>query len=125
MSDSIAKHPYQNLIELDEFSFPHRCSCSKHYADLGQFLSETTPASNGTGLNELHWQNERRVGVWRNCTCGNTMLVLCANRRDTSHQGRANRDHFGRQLKVLQRLGLSLNEARARLLQSSTDTAED
>ncbi|MEC5128347.1 hypothetical protein VSU19_16410 [Verrucomicrobiales bacterium BCK34] len=78
---------------------------------------ETTPVSGTSGLSDISWYRENSVvGVWRNCACTSTMLVLCSDRRDISEVGRARRERFGVRMKVLCENGVNSCDARAMLL---------
>lgn len=79
-------------------------------------MEDTTPVSSGSGLSEMSWYREHTIGLWRNCQCGSTMMVLCSDRRDTSEQGRLRRERFGEELRKLQQQNFSIAEARAKLL---------
>jgi DNA-directed RNA polymerase subunit N (RpoN/RPB10) len=103
-------------------AFPKQCrSCGKVYADEKQFLAETSAAAHvPSDIRSVHDdESEQNVylEVFRNCTCGSTLMELFHSRRDLSEQGLTRRQLFDSMLNILLEAGHDRQEARAILLQ--------
>jgi len=83
---------------------------------MDAFFSDTSPVSSGSGLAEFALGDEPNViGVFRNCECGSTMLVVCRDRRDLSEAGEERRRNFDKVLDCLEAMGLDREQARVEL----------
>ncbi len=110
---------YAGLRELVAGSFPRRCSCcGREYETPEQWLRETRPVPRGSGLKEAADEEGAAVVVelFRNCSCGSTLMETFDDRRDMSEAGERRRRYFGRMLDVLVQRGLRREEARGELL---------
>lgn len=54
--------------------------------------------------------------LFRNCSCGSTLMECFNDRRDTSNMGLKRRELFGRLMALLAKKGLPADNARAELL---------
>jgi hypothetical protein len=109
------------LAGLHEFwanDFPKTCpKCSRVYDSFADFITRTTPSENGSGVAEYELDShEKSVGIFRNCACGSTLMILGSNRRDTSEIGEKRREIFGAMLDKLISANVPPADARARLL---------
>ena len=110
---------YQGLRSLSRDSFPRKCpKCSKVFASEEDFLGkETRPVYDCSGLRQTRDECDRpMVEVFRNCTCGSTLLELFKERRDRSSAGKRMRKKFGQLLALLQSAGIDENVGRRELL---------
>ncbi len=114
---------YRDLNTLVDTTFPRKCpNCGKVYADKASFLTETIPVRDlaleaRSGLFSLEeGAAEAAVGLFRNCTCGTTIMVDFRDRRDNSQDGQVRRGRFSRLMDMLVGKGLSTQEARLELL---------
>jgi hypothetical protein len=88
---------FSGLHELSKSAFPKNCACcGRIYRSLAEFLSTTTPATaDSSGLKQDQDADGRIfVGLFRNCSCGSTMLESFLNRRDVSEEGSMRRLQF-------------------------------
>lgn len=109
------------LAGLNEFwhaDFPKTClKCARIYGSFAEFIENTLPAQSGSGLAEYEKDPlKKSVGIFRNCACGSTLMILGPNRRDTSEAGEKRRQIFGAMLDKLITAHIPPEEARARLL---------
>ncbi len=105
-------------LEADEgTSFPKKCArCGHIYLTLEEFLEDTESVSEGAGLAEFPIDEESRtVGVFRNCSCGSTLLVTCCDRRDMTDAGEERRRNFDKVLSCLVGLGVGREVGREEL----------
>lgn len=114
---------------LDEL-FPKQChSCAKVYADELQFLSETTPVQHSpTSIRAVaqdDGSSDLYLEVFRNCSCGSTLMEFFHSRRDLSEEGITRRQLFDSMLKILQESGQPRLQAREALLQHLKSFQED
>ena len=103
-------------------AFPKQCrSCGKVYADEKRFLAETSAAahvpSDIRSVRDDESEQNVYLEVFRNCTCGSTLMELFHSRRDLSEQGLTRRQLFDSMLSILLEAGHDRQEARAILLQ--------
>ncbi len=88
---------YLGLRESNLDEFPKGCkTCKKTFQTLDDFLNETVEIPASTGLIEVEVFPESPVGLWRNCLCGSTLLVLCDDRRDPSEEAARQRRIFSK-----------------------------
>ena len=110
---------YRGLRCLASDSFPRKCSnCGKVFATAEEFLfAGTKPVCDSSGLRSSRDEDDRTlVEVFRNCTCGTTLMELFEERRDTSPPGTRRRREFGRLLMILSKAGIEVDIARRELL---------
>ncbi len=115
---------------MAESAFPKQCkNCGKMFLTAAQFLAETETIRQGiTGLKQSVDDDDMTiVEVYRNCTCGSTLMDFFSDRRDVSDGGKKRRDLFDQLLPHLQKKGLDYTEARNCLLRllRGTASAED
>jgi hypothetical protein len=108
---------------LDEKAFPKTCSnCKKVYATDIEFFQQTTPLP--------HWPTDIKVikdnesskssdylEVFRNCSCGSTLMEVFHCRRDISERGIRRREEFQRLLDALVKSGYKREAARAKIFE--------
>lgn len=107
------------LTALVESSFPRQCTCcGKLYQSAEQFLSETHSQPSGrSSLKEaLEEDGTVIVEVFRNCSCGSTLMDEFSSRRDDTEQGKKRRDTFTKLMDVLQERSISQEVARAEII---------
>lgn len=107
------------LQAVSDSAFPKRCSnCGKVYETVEQFKLETDDLGNGSGLmaNIGDTDDEILVELYRNCSCGSTLMDFCYDRRDKSENGKQRRDHFNHVLVKLTSCGIDNDVARLELL---------
>jgi len=109
-----------NLVGLTAFietSFPKKCSvCGATFKTAAQFLIETQNMPNGrSSLKEaLEEDGKEIVEVFRNCSCGSTLMDEFNSRRDNSNTGKKSRVEFEQLL--LNNRHLSIEKARIEVL---------
>lgn len=109
---------FDGLRQLTRGTFPKQCSgCSKIYYTLEQFLDETQRVRNSSGLiSSIDEEDNTVVEVYRNCSCGSTLMDLCHDRRDSTEAGLKRRVLFETMQKKLIKAGISQKDAREELL---------
>jgi hypothetical protein len=102
------------LRALAEAAFPKHCrNCGKVYPTADDFLQQTR----GTGFKQSMDDDDATiVEVYRNCSCGSTLMDFFSNRRDDSADGDHRRMLFNKLLPHLEQKGMSRAEARAYIL---------
>lgn len=115
--ENIPDDAYEGLQALEDSRFPQVCSCDRVYHSMEDLLEQTQPTLGGRGLSEVPWTHGSAVGVWRNCECGTTLLVVCGSRRDDSSAGQQRRDAFDVQLQHLLEQGQEQETAKYQLRQ--------
>lgn len=108
------------LAGFNEFwdsEFPKACSkCGRLYGDFSDFARNTLPAQGDSGLMEfLDDDRKASVGIFRNCTCGSTLMIRGSNRRDTTEVGENRRRIFDLMLNRLVNANVPREHARKRL----------
>lgn len=120
MNEALANSAFfEGLKALAESAFPKQCrNCGKMFLTADQFIAETEAIRQGTtGLKQSVDDDDMTiVEVYRNCTCGSTLMDFFSDRRDVSEGGKKRRDQFDGLLPHLQEKGLSYTEARDCLL---------
>lgn len=109
---------FKGLQQLSKSAFPKKCSgCGKVYETLEQFLSETRDIRNSSGLmSSLGEEEQSIVEVYRNCSCGSTLMDFCQDRRDSSASGLKKRKLFDELLEKLVQRGIPSTDAHEELL---------
>ncbi len=113
---------YGNLQSLVDTAFPKTCpKCGKVFKDSHAFLMETIPVkdltlSDRSGLFPLDGMGTAAaVGVFRNCTCGTTIMANFHDRRDLTEAGNERRARFDALVNMLCERGLNADTARDEL----------
>jgi len=113
---------YRGLQELVNSSFPKTCpKCGRVFPTTAAFLADTTPVRNikQEDRSGLFCIDDSRVGtavgLFRNCTCGTTIMADFRDRRDNSPDGRLRRQRFDALMELLTGKGLSIPDARREL----------
>ncbi|MBA4387477.1 MAG: oxidoreductase [Verrucomicrobia bacterium] len=109
---------YKGLRVLQESTFPKKCPmCRKIYASLDDFVQHTDGVSASRGLLEAPASDDQSmVALFRNCSCGSTLMVECRDRRDISNRGVNARKAFGSLMAILKQAGLTTDVARLEVL---------
>lgn len=109
---------FDGLQQLTMGTFPKKCAgCGKIYYTLEQFLEETKSVRNSSGLiSSIDDDDKTVVEVYRNCSCGSTLMDLCHDRRDTTEAGLKRRKLFEAMQKKLIAAGITQADARKELL---------
>jgi len=107
------------LKALVASAFPKRCNnCGAVYADVDDYVRRTQPISAArSGLKQSADDDGRTiVELFRNCTCGSTLMDFFGNRRDLSEAGARRRQRFAELHDALVGAGLDAAVVRAELL---------
>lgn len=109
---------YQGLQALSDLSFPKVCAtCGQRFETMAEFVSQTEAIQKSSGLKEdLDDDDKVIVNLFRNCTCGSTLMDEFNNRRDLSSAGLKRREKFGEILDKLVRAGYDAGTARTELI---------
>lgn len=109
---------YSGLQALADSTFPKRCAnCGKIFATATDFVHETETINNKSGFKQSYGdEGEKIVELYRNCSCGSTLLGFFDDRRDSSEAGLKRREKFGIMLEKLKTFGLTHEVARTELL---------
>jgi hypothetical protein len=109
---------YKGLKLLMEGAFPKRCnSCGKDYATLDEFIDQTRPAADNSGLKQsLGVEDQLQVELFRNCTCGSTLMEEFGDRRSIDELGQKRRQLFDHLLNLLLEGGMPPGMAKGELL---------
>lgn len=109
---------YKGLKVLSDLSFPKICgTCGKRYETLEDFIRQTEMIQKSSGLKEdLDDDGCVIVGLFRNCTCGSTLMHEFNDRRNLTKSGIERRKKFGELLNKLTQKGIAHETARAELL---------
>jgi hypothetical protein len=107
------------LKALAASAFPKRCrNCGAVYEDVDDYVRRTEPISTArSGLKQSADDDGRTiVELFRNCTCGSTLMDFFGNRRDLSEAGARRRQRFTELHASLVGSGLDAAVAHAELL---------
>ena len=110
---------YANLKDITETTFPKTCStCGATYQNCADFLVKTNMVYGGkSGLKvSLDDNDQPIIELYRNCSCGSTLMNFFSDRRDNSDKGNKRREAFERLLVQLEQKGVTRKEARLELL---------
>ena len=110
---------FKGLKSLAESAFPKHCkNCGRVFETAEIFLRETQQISQArTGLKQSWDDNDVTiVEVYRNCTCGSTLMDFFSDRRDYSEAGLKRREKFEQLITQLIAHGLSRDIARTELI---------
>ncbi len=117
-SSSRSSELLAGLRELSASSFPKRCAtCGKVYPTAKAFIEQTLSLEHHSGLKaSLDDNDETIVDVFRNCSCGSTLMDSFQDRRQSDNAQR--REVFEKLLHLLEDEGLTRSDARQLLLDS-------
>jgi len=120
MTNSSTDNFFAGLKSIIESAFPKKCPmCGKIYNNEKDFITETTRISNQTGLKQSYDDNEQPiVELYRNCSCGSTLMNIFGDRRDNGEAGEKRRRRFDELLSYLINEGLEPDVARYELLKA-------
>jgi len=107
------------LRALAESSFPKRCgTCGKVYDDVADYVTQTASiATDRSGLKQSRDDDGQTIiELFRNCTCGSTLMDFFSDRRDLSSAGEQRRRRFDELVQYLLGRGLDRAVARTELL---------
>ncbi len=110
---------FAGLKALAETAFPKQCAnCGRLFETVDQFLKETEDIRpTVTGLKEATEEDGSKiVEVFRNCTCGSTLMEFCGDRRDFSEAGLKRRERFEELLTFLESHDIDKSIARVELI---------
>jgi len=109
----------QGLTALAESAFPKRCAnCGKIYHTVEDYVRETEALAGNKGIKAIddEEEDENFLELYRNCTCGSTLMDYFQDRRDTTDRGLKRRQAFGQVLDYLIEKGLDPVESRRELM---------
>jgi len=107
------------LTALINSSFPKTCRlCGKVYHSADQFLAETENMPNGRSSLKQAIEDDGTVivEVFRNCSCGSTLMDEFNSRRDNSEHGQMQRLKFNKLLNILLQQQVDIEVARTEIL---------
>ncbi|MES2675017.1 MAG: oxidoreductase [Pseudomonadota bacterium] len=110
---------YANLKDITETTFPKTCStCGTTYQNSADFLAKTLTVYGGkSGLKRALDDNDQPIiELYRNCSCGSTLMNFFSDRRDNSEKGNKRREVFARLLLQLEQKGVTRAEGRKEIL---------
>ncbi len=109
---------FKGLKALSESTFPKKCSsCGKVYHDETQFVRETDDVFGKSGLKSSFDDDDSPiVELFRNCSCGSTLMDCFSERRDYTDKGLKRRDTFQTIMELLISRGMEPAIARQELL---------
>jgi hypothetical protein len=111
---------FKKLQSLSNDSFPKMCGgCGKIYENVEEYIAQTESENAPIDPGESSTGEEKPiVTLFRNCTCGTTLMDVYNDRRDVSRAGRRRREKFGELLENVIEFGLPCNAAREELLKT-------
>ena len=120
MTDSYSENFFIGLKSLVESAFPKKCPmCGKVYNCEQDFINDTTKIRDKTGLKQSYDDDEQPiVELYRNCSCGSTLMNFFGDRRNNDIEGEKRRIKFGELLDYLLSEGLEPTIARGELLKA-------
>lgn len=110
---------YANLKDITETTFPKTCStCGAIYKNSADFLTKTQTVYGGkSGLKgSLDDNDQPIIELYRNCSCGSTLMNFFSDRRDNSEKGNRRREVFEKLLVQLEQKGVPRKAGRVELL---------
>jgi len=120
MSEEDFKHDlFSGLKSLSESAFPKVCSsCGKRYESAEEFLKDTKSINKEKSGLKVAEEDDGQfiVEVFRNCTCGSTLMDFFSDRRDNSERGIERRERFSSLLEKLEGKGIETSVGRNELL---------
>lgn len=118
LKDGDAVELYKSLQALSDMAFPKVCAtCGKRYESVDDFVAQTKAIRGASGLKQdMDDDDQVIVSLFRNCTCGSTLMDEFNNRRDLTKAGIQRREKFGELLDRLVESGVESETARSELL---------
>ncbi|MFT6101756.1 MAG: hypothetical protein ACJATV_000561 [Granulosicoccus sp.] len=120
MSDLSLDGLYKGLQALANSAFPKKCNtCGRTFENAKEFVLETEKLRPSvSGLKQsLDDDGSMIVELFRNCTCGSTLMDAFNDRRDLSAKGEKRRKRFSElQTFLVEKHGLDSLVAREELL---------
>lgn len=115
--------PYDGLKVRSADVFPLTCTkCQRRFTHISDFIARTTPIFHSSGLMGREDDKGSFVLLLRNCLCGSSLALRCADRRNHSDHGHARRNRFDSLVSLLVETGVAPEQARLevrRLLQET------
>lgn len=109
---------YTSLKAMTETAFPKICSsCGRVYETSAEFVTNTQNLSHKSGL-KTSWDdnNQSILELYRNCSCGSTLMDFFSDRREASEKGSKRRALFEKLLGTLEKKGIPRDQGRIELL---------
>jgi len=110
---------FAGLKALAESAFPKHCrNCGHIFESAEQFLRETREIRAGQSGLKQSWDDSDApiIELYRNCSCGSTLMDFFSDRRDLSQAGLQRREKFAKLVDQLIAHGWSREIARTELL---------
>lgn len=117
-SNNTNEELFSGLHELAASSFPKSCNtCGRVFNTAEEFLKETQdlPSARSCIKQAVEDDGSTLLEVFRNCTCGSTLMDEFSERRDLSEKGLKRRAIFERMLEILISKGIDFETAKAEL----------
>ncbi|MDH5600072.1 MAG: oxidoreductase [Gammaproteobacteria bacterium] len=93
--------------------------CGKIYNNEEDFINDTTTINNHNGLKQSYDDDDLPiVELYRNCSCGSTLMNFFGDRRENTSAAEKRRKKFGELLNYLVAQGLEHSVARIELLKA-------
>lgn len=118
-SDQSNSELYANLSELVQGSFPKRCrNCGTTYKTVDDFVQATLNINpHRSGLKQVFDDDGKAfIELFRNCSCGSTLMDFFESRRDLTTEGAKRRVIFDQLAGRLVESGVQAIEARTAIL---------
>ena len=111
---------FTGLKSIVDSAFPKECSmCGKIYNNVQDFINETIKINNQTGLKQSYDDDDQPiVELYRNCSCGSTLMNFFGDRRNNNEAGEKQRAKFGELIDFLVNEGIEPTIARNELLKT-------
>jgi len=112
------KELYKSLQALSDLSFPKVCpTCNQRFETVEEFIAKTEALRKSTGLkSDVDDEGRTIVELFRNCTCGSTLMDEFNDRRNLSPAGIRRREKFGELVQRLCKNGYPAETVRRELL---------
>lgn len=110
---------YANLSELAHGTFPKRCrNCGATYETVDDFVRATLNINpHRSGLKQgFDDDGQAIIELFRNCSCGSTLMDVFKSRRDMTTEGVKRRLLFDQMAERLVEKGIQATEARTAIL---------
>ncbi len=118
-SDQPNSELYANLSELAHGAFPKRCgNCGMTYKTVDDFVRATLNINpHRSGLKQgFDDDGQAIIELFRNCSCGSTLMDVFKSRRDMTKEGVKRREIFDQLVGRLVERGVQASEARTAIL---------
>jgi hypothetical protein len=119
MTNSSEDNFFAGLKSIVESAFPKKCPmCGKVYNNEQDFINDTKKINNQSGLKQSYDDEQTIVELYRNCSCGSTLMNFFGDRRNNNETGEKQRAKFGELHDYLVNEGLESTTARNELLKA-------